>query len=845
MKSKKKFKILFFSLVLAAGLALGSAAVCSFADEYTDAQGVKYNYTPGETTASVASNNNTSLSGNITIPSIITVGGTNYTVTTIGDVAFRRCSALTSVDIPSSVTTIGNGAFSETGLTSVTIPSSVTTIGNGAFSATRLTSVTIPLSVTTIGEGAFSGCGMLTSVSIPQSVTTIGEGAFSETGLTSVTIPSSVTTIGNGAFNRCSALTSVDIPSSVTTIGNYAFYACSALTSVTIPSSVTTIGNGAFAECTNLTSVTFEENSQLRSIGDQAFHRLRNLTSVIIPQGVTSIGKYAFYMCDGLTTIVIPPNVTTIGKEAFIISTTSGTVEGANLFVKSGLNISTDVFNTIGGVLWRYEVLTDQTGAPNGKTKVKITEKNGQKSRTSVACNAMGDEYVIDSVEVSEVNLTHNLTAHPAVAATMTSVGNSAYWSCSDCGKYFSDAQGTTEIPIYSWIIPLTGHNWADPTYTWSQDNNTCTAARVCIDDNSLNETETVNTVSEQITTATCEGQGVTNYTATFTNNNFLPQTKTVPTAATGHTWGQATYTWSNDKSQCIAERTCSVCNKKESETVDTRVTQTTAATCTTTGTKTYTATFANTAFSTQTTTEEIPAHHTVAYDARVEATCTEAGHIEGYTCSKCQKHFSDEDGEHEITADSWVIDIDEDAHNYGVPEYEWADDNSTCTATRVCANDQSHVKTENGTITSAVKVPAACIVEGTRVYIANFANGAFLTQTKDETIQATGHTWSTEWSARDGEHWHECTVCGEKNDEATHTLVKEERIEANKEDTGHIEGYTCSVCGKHFRDEQGLDEISEANWTIPYSIYDLNKDGLVNVKDTQLHFNVVAAAAA
>ena len=81
-------------------------------------------------------------------------------VTTIGEDAFRDCSALTSVTIPNSVTTIGKSAFEGCRtLTSVTIPNSVTTIGVYAFFYCReLTSVTIPNSVTEIGDGAFARC---------------------------------------------------------------------------------------------------------------------------------------------------------------------------------------------------------------------------------------------------------------------------------------------------------------------------------------------------------------------------------------------------------------------------------------------------------------------------------------------------------------------------------------------------------------------------------------------------------------------------------------------------------------------------------------------------------------
>ena len=90
-----------------------------------------------------------------------------------------------------------------------------------------LTSVTIPSSVTSIHIHAFEGCSGLTSLIIPSSVTEIGGAAFKGcSGLTSLAIPSSVTWIGGCVFENCSGLTSITIPSSVTEIGGAAFIFC-------------------------------------------------------------------------------------------------------------------------------------------------------------------------------------------------------------------------------------------------------------------------------------------------------------------------------------------------------------------------------------------------------------------------------------------------------------------------------------------------------------------------------------------------------------------------------------------------------------------------------------------
>ena len=110
----------------------------------------------------------------------------------------------------------------------------VTKIGNEAFKNSAITSIVIPDSVTSIGDCAFYNCSSLTSIEIGNGVTTIGDDVFCLCdSLTSITIPTSVTSIGDCAFYYCSGLTSVVIPDSVTSIGSYAFYFCDSLTSIT------------------------------------------------------------------------------------------------------------------------------------------------------------------------------------------------------------------------------------------------------------------------------------------------------------------------------------------------------------------------------------------------------------------------------------------------------------------------------------------------------------------------------------------------------------------------------------------------------------------------------------
>ena len=160
-------------------------------------------------------------------------------VTSIYGGAFSFCSSLTSIYIPSSVTSIRTTAFSSCrSLTSIVVEPGnskydsrnncnaiIETATNTLIQGCQTT--IIPSSVTCIGNSAFSGCRDMTSVTIPNSVTSIGVNAFSDCStLTSVTIPNSVTSIGDGTFSGCTGLTSITIPNSVTDIGYMAFDGC-------------------------------------------------------------------------------------------------------------------------------------------------------------------------------------------------------------------------------------------------------------------------------------------------------------------------------------------------------------------------------------------------------------------------------------------------------------------------------------------------------------------------------------------------------------------------------------------------------------------------------------------
>ena len=170
-------------------------------------------------------------------------------ITWISSDAFRGCSGLTSLTLPAGITKIGSDAFiycsglkevrfcindnidtylikghpyidvdcgikyyiNDKEITSIEIPSNVTTLGNYVFQGcSRLTSLTLPAGITRIGHGAFWGCSGLTSLNLPAGITSIDYGTFwGCSGLTSLTLPAGITWIGSDTFKQCSGLASI------------------------------------------------------------------------------------------------------------------------------------------------------------------------------------------------------------------------------------------------------------------------------------------------------------------------------------------------------------------------------------------------------------------------------------------------------------------------------------------------------------------------------------------------------------------------------------------------------------------------------------------------------------
>jgi len=443
--------------------AMTSISVIATNSNYSSLNGVLFNY--NKSTLMQYPAGLTSIS--YTIPTSVKI---------IDQHAFRGCIFMTSISIPSSVTSISAYAFMETALTTINIPDSVTYINNASFYQCKaLTSITIPRSVTYIDESSFYGCSALTSISVDvanQNYSTSNGVLFNYNKSTlilypigstelSYTIPSSVTRINNLSFAGCSNLVSIVIPSSVISIGYGAFYSCSNLKKVyfmgpAIPSidsnNFTTTADTAYyisgatntAILTPIFSYTFigiYSNNGIvygyNSAGASIISWVSTLSaSVTIPStittggttyNVTSIYVYAFYNCTSMTSVVIPSSVTSIGNYSFFGCSTLTKVYFMGPTIPS---IGTNNFNVTGDTAYYYY------GATN--TEI-LTNSPAMFSYTSIIYLWQGIIYSNSGSIAFAFSYDSTLPAYVTIPSTIifgstrynvTSIGDNAFSNC-------------------------------------------------------------------------------------------------------------------------------------------------------------------------------------------------------------------------------------------------------------------------------------------------------------------------------------------------------------------------------------------------------------------------------
>lgn len=265
---------------------------------------------------------------------------TPSTLISIGDSAFydNMGSCLSSVTLNEGLKTIGSYAFGHNGspnisITSIEIPSTVTSIGYGAFeSSYSLTSVSLPATAS-LDTRVFAYCssvrftvrgtGSLSTALDGVLLIKDGNTVLAGSGATgNITLPNSITSIANHAFSS-SRITSIDIPSTLTTIESNAFYMCWNLTSITLPATISSFGSGVFTYCPALYTVvgTGSLSTALNGMiliqnGNKVLAGNGASGNIILPDLITTIGFWAFSNAK-VSSIDIPSTVTSIEAGAF------------------------------------------------------------------------------------------------------------------------------------------------------------------------------------------------------------------------------------------------------------------------------------------------------------------------------------------------------------------------------------------------------------------------------------------------------------------------------------------------------------------------------------------------
>lgn len=236
-------------------------------------------------------------------------------VTKIGTNAMMTCPILTAVTLPEGLTYIGVNAFcanggSGPGFTTLNLPDGLTYIGANAFGGNPKlgAGLDIPSSVTYIGDYAFSQIGRLTNITIPGGLTYWGEASFANSSVTGVTIGHGITTIPVQAFYQCGGLTKVHIPNTVTTINYRAFMQVGQNQKILIPSSVTNIVDDAFRS--SFVDAIYFCGSSIPVIGAYAFYQHNYATLYHLSTVTASVASQfqTFANNNGMTLISKTPS---------------------------------------------------------------------------------------------------------------------------------------------------------------------------------------------------------------------------------------------------------------------------------------------------------------------------------------------------------------------------------------------------------------------------------------------------------------------------------------------------------------------------------------------------------
>lgn len=418
--------------------------------------GICYSLDEANHKATVIANERDGYKGDIVIPEFIEIEKIRYDVISIEAETFLDCEEVTSISFP-YVTSIGNQAFSGTGIKAVDF-SGVTDFGvRICLGCKNLTTVTLPeTTMLRIPDGMFAQCVSLRDITIPESVETIGEASFNGTGLEAVLIPKYVRTLEERCFNGCLNLALVHFPTSLRTIGSYAFYYDKNLKTISwydsedtevIPA--TPVGNAIITK--SVASNPGDFTYHITTIGEYAFSGTA-MTDFYIPQTVETdgltIGDYCFSETAIARLDVVATTLPQLSEYGFDYET----YETALVFVPEA-QLEAYKADAAWGKFKGYPLSNESQMyifANEEETQVYYAgEKSGDATGSYIVPDEVTDgvnTYKVVAVSACAFKGTDVKTVN--LPPTVVSIGNSAFEGCTalESVSYRTDAQPTVYI---------------------------------------------------------------------------------------------------------------------------------------------------------------------------------------------------------------------------------------------------------------------------------------------------------------------------------------------------------------------------------------------------------------
>lgn len=445
-----KKRIICFALLLVLLLP------CVFANADNKGRSGLFSYSiRGNGTAEITGFNWDGNNGSVYIPSMID----GYTVTSIGEKAFYTSETYkTGVDI--------------------TLPNTITTIGDKAFYGAPVTIINIPSSITYIGKGAFASCYLLENFNVApdQTTYTVMDGVLYNKVTKElvcypykmmkkgVSIPKGIKSIGDyacyGGYARSEwevtgiydgDIPKVDIPETVTTIGDYAFYGWKIREINLKPSQLNYVGEEAFGDVYFSELVNF---GNINEIGGWAFSNCYGRWGISI--AIADIPDFAFRQNEnrGNSYIRLLEPVTSVGKKAFV-----------NALITIPLNLTR--CTSIGEAAFKGARVIEQTSEDN-----TITVYCDISSEAFAGLQASKINFSVNCKEIADNAFNGSSLKSITLSNKLTSIGDNAFTGCKISNNEITLPSSITKIGKDAFDKGLTIHVDAGSyAEAWCRDN--------------------------------------------------------------------------------------------------------------------------------------------------------------------------------------------------------------------------------------------------------------------------------------------------------------------------------------------------------------------------------------